>query len=116
MVDGGGVVRGGLVVFGADDLRLDADCLGGGGEVLWEDYVVEAEADGAAGGDFVALIDYVRVGREVVLSLGEGRRTRRRHQFTWLFARSTCRYEQIYLSSSLCREGSKGWLHAIPKL
>jgi hypothetical protein len=30
--------------------------LGGGGEVLREDDVVEAEADGAAGGDFVALI------------------------------------------------------------
>jgi hypothetical protein len=56
VVDRGGVVRGGLVVFGANDFRLDTDCLGGGGEVLREDDVVEAEADGAAGGDFVALI------------------------------------------------------------
>jgi hypothetical protein len=56
VVDGRGVVRGGLVVFGADDLRLDADCLGGGVKVFGEDDVVEAEADGAAGGDFVALI------------------------------------------------------------
>jgi hypothetical protein len=61
VVDRGGVVRGGLVVFGANNLRLDSDLVGGG-EVLREDDVVEAEADGAAGGDFVALIYFLAFG------------------------------------------------------